>query len=45
MDGIINSLNAKNKEYNDQSKSKFLEAEILRLRHENTRLKEDNKSK
>ena len=30
---------------NDQSKLKFLEAEILKLRNENTSLKGDNKSK
>ena len=30
---------------NDQSKLKFLEAEILKLRNENTSLKDDNKSK
>ena len=51
MDDIINSLNAENRvcekfvSNNGQSKLKFLEAEILKLRNENTSLKDDNKSK
>ena len=51
VDDIINSLNAKSKVYeksgskNDQSKLKLLEAEILKLRNENTSLKNDNKPK
>ena len=50
MDDIINSLNAKKEvrkksgSNNDQSKLKFLEGEILKLRNENS-LKDDNKSK
>ena len=49
MDDV--NLNAKKELYkksgsnNDQSKLKFLEAEILKLRNENTSLKDDNKSK
>ena len=51
VDDIINSLNAKNEVCEksgrniDQSKLKFLEAEILKLRNENTSLKDNNKSK
>ena len=47
---IINSLNAKSEvceksnSNNDQSKLKFLVADILKLRNENTSLKNDNKS-
>ena len=49
MDDIINSLNTKNAVCeksgcnNDQRKSQFLEAEILKLRNENTSLKDDKK--
>ena len=51
VDDIINSLNAKNElcekigSNNDQRKLKLLEAEILKLRNENTSLKSNNKSK
>ena len=51
MGDITNSLNAKNEvckksgSNNDQSKLEFLEAEILKVRNENTSLKDDNKSK
>ena len=54
LNDIINSFNAKNVcekvcgksgSNNDQSKLKFLEAKILKLRNENTSLKYDNKSK
>ena len=51
VDDIINSLNAKNEVCeksggnNDQTKLKFLAAEILKFRNENTSLKDDNKSK
>ena len=51
MDDIINSLNIKNAvceksgSNNDQSKLQFLEAEILKLRNENTSMKDNNKSK
>ena len=51
VDDIINSLNAKNEVLEksgrniDQSKLKYLEAEILKLRKENTSLKDNNKSK
>ena len=50
MDDIINILNIKNavceKSHSnkDQSKLQFLQAEILKLRNENTSLKDDNKS-
>ena len=48
MDYIINSLSAKNElckksaTNNDPNKLKFLEAEFLKLRNENTSLKDDN---
>ena len=48
MNYIINSLSAKNElckksaTNNDPSKLKFLEAEFLKLRNENTSLKDDN---
>ena len=51
LDDITNSLNIKNAvceksgSNNDQSKLQFLEAEILKLRNENTSPKNDNKSK
>ena len=51
MDDIFNGLNAKNEVYkksgsnNDQRKLKFLEAQILKLRNENTSLEDNNKSK
>ena len=51
VDDIVNSLNIKNAvceksgSNNDQSKLQFLEAEILKLRNENTSLKDDNKFK
>ena len=51
MDDIINILNIKNavceksRSNKDQSKLQFLQAEILKLRNENTSLKDDNKSK
>ena len=51
VDDIIDSLNAKNEvcekfgSNNGQSKLKFLEAGILKLRNENAILKDDNKSK
>ena len=51
VDDIINSLNVKNEvckksgSNSDQIKLKLLEAEILKLRNENTTLKHDNKFK
>ena len=51
MDDIIDSLNERNEVWeksgsnNDQSKLKFLEAEFLKLRNENTSLKDNNESK
>ena len=48
MNDIINSLSGKNElckksgRNNDPSKLKFLEAEFLKLRNENTSLKDDN---
>ena len=42
---IKNAVCEKSGSNNDQSKLQFLEAEILKLRNENTSLKDDNKSK
>ena len=51
-DDIINNLNAKKNKVceksgcnREQSKLKFLQAEILKLRNENTSLKDNNKYK